>query len=109
MDVCSTNIADRLAHNHGALTLGLLTVITLAGMFVTDLGLINAVGGGLVTTPIVFLFPTIMYRGAVKFLSLDESKQQENEVTVATGLTIVGTMFGLTGAWLAVSDELKED
>ncbi|KAL7506727.1 hypothetical protein ACHAXN_003971 [Cyclotella atomus] len=106
LDVCETKVADQLAHNHGKLTLSLLTVLTIGAVFVTDLGLINAVGGGLVTTPIVFLFPTIMYRGGMKFLSFDELKRQQNEVTLATGLGVVGTMFGLTGAWIAVRDVL---
>ena len=106
LDVCETKVADQLAHNHGKLTLSLLTVLTIGAVFVTDLGLINAVGGGLVTTPIVFLFPTIMYRGGMKFLPFDELKRQQNEVRLATGLGVVGTMFGLTGAWIAVRDVL---
>jgi hypothetical protein len=106
LDVCETKVADQLARNHGYLTLSLLTVLTIGALFVTDLGLINAVGGGLVTTPIVFLFPSIMYRGGMKFLSFDELKRQQNEVTLATGLTVVGTMFGLAGAWIAINDVL---
>lgn len=108
LDICDTKMADKLANNHASLTLSLLTALTIAAIFVTDLGLINAVGGGLVTTPIVFVFPTIMYRGAMKLVTSEESSSQKNEVTLATGLTLLGAVFGIAGAWIAISDVLKE-
>jgi hypothetical protein len=83
--------------------------LTIVSFFVTDLGLINAVGGGLVTTPIVFLFPTIMFRRAIKYLSVDESRRQGIEVTWATGLTVLGAILGLAGAWIAIGDQLSSD
>eukprot|EP00980_Cylindrotheca_fusiformis_P030504 scaffold24924_cov230-Cylindrotheca_fusiformis.AAC.1 len=52
LDISEASLADELAKHHGLLTLALLAVLTFVALFVTDLGLINAVGGGLVTTPI---------------------------------------------------------
>lgn len=104
LDVCDTKVADQLTHNHGVLTLTLLAALTFAAMFVEDLGLINAVGGGLVTTPIVFLFPTVMFRRVINFLSFEESQYQRTEVTFATCLTVLGAAFGLAGAWIAISN-----
>ena len=43
--------------NINLLTVILLTILTVTAMFVTDLGLINAVGGGTLATMIVFVFP----------------------------------------------------
>jgi Transmembrane amino acid transporter protein len=42
------------------MTYTLLVILTIVSIFVHDLGLINAVGGGIVATVIVFIFPTIM-------------------------------------------------
>lgn len=109
LDLCEVKIADQLANNHEYLTLSLLAVLTVVAVFVTDLGLINAVGGGLVTTPIVFLFPTIMFRRSMKFLSFDEFQLQQKEVTMATGLTVLGTIFGLAGAWIAITGVSSKD
>jgi len=105
LDVVDTKTADQLANNHGYLTLCLLTVITLTALVLKDVGMINAVGGGLITTPIVFIFPLMMYRGIYKLLSLDESKQ----LTTATCLTLLGAVFGLAGAWIAITDVVDED
>ena len=47
----------------------------------------------------------MMYRGIYKLLSLDESKQ----LTTATCLTLLGAVFGLAGAWIAITDVVDED
>ena len=107
LDICNTKMADKLVNNHGCLTLSLLIALTIAAIFVTDLGLINAVGGGLVTTPIVFVFPTIMYQCAMKLVSPDESSSQKNQVALTNCLTLLGAIFGLAGAWIAISDVLE--
>jgi len=108
MDISDAALADQLAKHHGSLTIGLLAALTVVALFVTDLGLINAVGGGLVTTPIVFLFPTIMYRGAIlKLLSPDQQTKEHFQATAATGLTVVGAIFGLTGAYIAITAALS--
>jgi hypothetical protein len=106
LDMVDPSMSDQLEHNHNKLTLALLAALTLVSAFVTDLGLINAVGGGLVTTPIVFLFPTIMYRRAIQWLSPDESPGEQCEIAFATGLTALGAVFGLTGVWIAISNVL---
>ena len=107
MDISDSALADQLAKHHGYLTLALLALLTLVALFVTDLGLINAVGGGLVTTPIVFLFPTIMFRRALKFMSLEDASRERFEIAAATGMTVVGAIFGLTGAYIAISTALS--
>jgi sodium-coupled neutral amino acid transporter 11 len=90
-----------------SLTLLLLSILTLTAVFVTDLGLINAVGGGLVATAIVFVFPTLMFykvllqRMAIGFpLKTPEWK----ELYGAAGMTVIGVVIGLIGAYTAVAD-----
>ena len=57
-------------------TLVLLSIVTIISIFIHDLGLINAVGGGLVATAIVFVFPTIMFQSIV---TTNKQKQQEQQ------------------------------
>jgi hypothetical protein len=151
MDIFEVPIADQTPENrmHTYLTMILLGTLTVTAMFVTDLGLINAVGGGtfeclfygfvtclysacysardgyrfshifiigcnylcnpgLVTTPIVFLFPTIMLRRALKYMSTEQTSSWKKEVEIlgATGLTCIGLVIGLSGAWIAVQSAL---
>jgi hypothetical protein len=71
-------------------------------VFITDLGLINAVGGGLVGTAIVCVFPTIMFQKAVS-MKLRGYQNQQKEVVWAFVLTVIGGIIGIIGAWLAVA------
>ncbi|GKY95706.1 hypothetical protein MPSEU_000531400 [Mayamaea pseudoterrestris] len=88
--------------NVNALTLILLGGITLTACVVTDLGLINAVGGGTLAMAIVFVFPTLMYQAAVRRKQDDASVHERREAHLALVLMIFGVAVGLTGSWLAL-------
>ena len=105
MDIFEVNLADQKGAKLNYLTFTLLALLTVTAMFVTDLGLINAVGGGLVSTAIVFVFPTIMFHSVVKQLQMTT---QRKEVVLTAFLTVVGGIFGVIGAWTAVSGSKKE-
>jgi hypothetical protein len=63
--------------------------------------------GGLVTTPIVFLFPTIMYRKAFKWISVEDASKERAEAVCATSLTAAGVVLGLSGAYIAIKGALS--
>lgn len=101
LDVLECPFSDQTHENLNRLTLILLSLLTLTAMFVTDLGLINAVGGGLVTTPIVFVFPTLMFRAASK-MQLGGYFENRREIGLASVLTGMGAVIGIVGAWIAI-------
>jgi amino acid permease len=78
------------------LTCVLLAMLTFVSFFVTDLGLINTVGGGLIATLIVFVFPALMFWASVK------SRGIKLELVIAILLTIGGVAIGLIGVWTAL-------
>jgi sodium-coupled neutral amino acid transporter 11 len=88
------------------LTYTLLALLTFISIFISDLGLINAIGGGLVTTPIVFVFPTMMYKAAAS-LKLGGGFEHRWEIGFASGLTLIGIFIGVVGAWIAVQTTLS--
>ena len=98
VDVLEIPVAEQTERNLNRLTLILLTLLTTTALFVTDLGLINAVGGGLVATAIVFVFPTMMYRSAI----LQKRGGDRLELMGTAGLTLFGIVVGIIGACLAV-------
>jgi hypothetical protein len=94
-----------------SLTLVLLSMLTVTAVFVTDLGLINAVGGGLVATAIVFVFPTLMFHKAIQKVAGDalgaggrNLRTESKEVLLAMAMTAVGVVIGVIGAYTAVAD-----
>mmetsp|Transcript_13041 Transcript_13041/g.17072 ORF Transcript_13041/g.17072 Transcript_13041/m.17072 type:complete len:543 (+) Transcript_13041:49-1677(+) len=85
--------------NLNVFSIVLLTALTVTAVFVTDLGLINAVGGGTLATVMVFVFPTIMYRKLVKKQGL---VGEDFEVTVATVMMVIGIFLGVIGVYLSI-------
>jgi len=101
IDILEIPIAEQTPERIRRLTLILLTVLTVTSIFVTDLGLINAVGGGIIATAIFFVFPTMMLHGAIKQKMGDGN--DEKELVFASGLTFFGVILGVIGAYLAVA------
>jgi amino acid permease len=88
------------------LTVLLLSIVTITAIFVTDLGQINAVGGGTLATAIVFVFPALMYRVAVeKDPTSKYYVARRREVVFVMALMVFGVVLGLTGVWVAVRNE----
>lgn len=102
LDVFEVPFTEQTPERVNRLTLILLTILTITAVFITDLGLINAVGGGLVGTAIVCVFPTIMFQKAVS-MKLRGYQNQQKEVVWAFVLTVIGGIIGIIGAWLAVA------
>mmetsp|Transcript_8925 Transcript_8925/g.24733 ORF Transcript_8925/g.24733 Transcript_8925/m.24733 type:complete len:478 (-) Transcript_8925:1507-2940(-) len=85
--------------NLNLFTVILLTILTILAMFITDLGLINAIGGGTLATIMVFIIPTIMFRNLVNKEGLNG---QEFEVGLATALMVIGIIMGVIGVYLSI-------
>lgn len=122
LDLLKVPVEKHTSNNLNLLTVVLLIFITLIAMTVTDLGLVNAIGGGTLATVIVFVFPTLMYRQAVKRKPFDEIELEEDEeeeeeeeidlptpaqkreVTFSVVLMYGGVTMGIIGVWMAISN-----
>ncbi|KAL7553015.1 hypothetical protein ACHAWF_016261 [Thalassiosira exigua] len=103
LDLLMVPMELQTSQNLNVLTVILLTIITLIAMFVTDLGLVAAVGGATLATAVVFIFPALMLRSAVYDLGSKATSEQKIEVTLCLVLMSVGIMMGIIGFWLAVT------
>ena len=93
LDIWQVPLQDQTPQKLNQLTYGLLSILTVTAIFVTDLGLINAVGGGLVSTAITFCFPAIMY-----YMAAHQLPSQVIKVMITSGLAVSGMILGL--CWL---------
>ena len=105
LDVLEVPFHEQTRENLNRLTLLLLTTLTIIAIFVTDLGLINAVGGGLVATAIVFVFPTMMFRAAL--MSIEDKAGKSFELPLASVLTGFGVLIGIIGSYLAITGKVS--
>jgi amino acid permease len=95
-------IEKQTSQNLNVLTVVILAVITLLAMVFTDLGKVNAVGGALFGTAVVFVFPAIMLRRAVDDLGYAASRRQVREAQFAVALMWAGIVVGATGVVIAL-------
>lgn len=83
-------------------TLLLLAILTLTSCFVTDLGLINSVGGGTTVTLVCFIFPALMFREALRKHG-SGTRNEKREVYLVMTLMVVGVILGLVGVWSSIA------
>jgi len=102
LDILEVPAEKQTSSNVNVLTIVLLSIITLIACFVSDLGLINAVGGGTLAAAIVFIFPALMYRQAVKDRGDRATSWQHREVIIALALMVFGVTLGIAGTWEAL-------
>lgn len=102
LDLLMVPIELQTSNNLNALTVVVLSIITIIAFFVTDLGLVAAVGGGTLGTAVVFIFPALMFRRAIHDLGPKATVQQKKEVVHCLTLMCLGIIMGVIGAWLAV-------
>jgi hypothetical protein len=105
LDIIQLPIEQQTSVNINIITLVLLAIVTVLASFVTDLGYVNAVGGGTLAAAIVFVFPYLMYSAAMKAQPVPPSQAQRMEVSFAFGLLSVGVIMGLVGVIVELQNE----
>lgn len=102
LDLLMVPTYKQTSSNLNVLTVVLLLIFTILAMHFTNLGMVNAVGGGALGTAVVFIFPALMYRKAVQNLSLSDTAS-----TIATTKTTVTRQvrevkFAICLMWLGI-------
>ena len=88
----------------------LLGVITAAASFLTDLGFVSAFAGALLGSAVIYLFPSIMFRQALRRKDsssggalLASARHYRLELLASHIITVVGLAFMVSGGamtWL---------
>jgi len=104
LDLFSVPDCKRTASNINILSVLLLALFTLMASYFKNLGMVNAVGGGLLGTAVVFVFPALMYQGVVtEHLGIESTKEQRHEVIFAIVLMWMGIIMGAIGVLVSLS------
>ena len=75
----------------------MLALITVTACFVTDLGVINSVGGGTIAVLMCFVFPAAMFHKAIEDLGVTAIPRQKSEVYLVHFLMVIGCLMGIVG------------
>ena len=84
-----------------SLTLGLLSFVTFMALIIPDVSFVLSFAGSTLGNALVYIFPALMFRGAIKKVS-NPTRLQKTEVKAAMGAALFGLVMGITGAVKAV-------
>jgi amino acid permease len=90
------------AKSQNVVTVSILSAVTLAALVIPDVSFVLAFGGATLGNALIYVFPALMFRGAIK-KKADATKGQKREVKFAMGSAGVGIAMGLLGAKMAIA------
>ena len=83
-------------------TLVLLGMLTALAWKITDLTLISSLSGAVFGTALIFVFPSLMYRGAIKALGDKATNGQKREAQFAMIVNLVGIVVAGIGTKMSL-------
>ena len=84
------------------LTIIMLGAITATALKITDLSFIMSMGGATLGNALIYVYPALMFRSAVKNLGEEATSAQKAEVYVAMAFAALGIVMGAIGARMAL-------
>merc|ERR1711982_26062 len=106
LDLCNVSSENRSNSLLNKLTLGILSVVTLAALKIKDLTFLLTFAGATLGNALIYIFPAFMFRGAVKKNKSNDNKLNK-EVGLALFLAAVGLGMGGIGTRMAIASVLK--
>jgi len=85
------------------LTYIILGVVTAVAIKITDLSFIMSFGGATLGNALIYVYPALMFKSAVKNLGEDATKAQKMEVLLAMTFATVGVGMGIIGTKLSLA------
>lgn len=84
------------------MTLIILGVVTAVALKVKDLSFIMSFGGATLGNALIYVYPALMFRSAVKNLGDEATKAQKMEVYLSLAFAVLGIGMGCIGAKMAL-------
>lgn len=98
LEIMKVPSEDRTDAKLNNLTYVLLTLVTVLALKITDLSFILSFGGATLGNALIYVFPAIMFRSAVKNLGDEATSSQKMEVYIAMAFAALGLGMGCVGA-----------
>lgn len=86
------------------LSVGLLAILTGLALNITDLTFVASMSGAVFGASLIFIFPTLMFRAAVKDMGDKATKGQKWESKLCSFIAAVGIAIGGIGARMAMKN-----
>jgi len=101
LDLANVSKENRSNQLLNKVTIALLSAITCLALKVKDLAFVLSFGGATLGNSLIYVFPALMFRAAVKKMD-SASDGLKKEVTFAKGTAGVGIIMGIIGSVMAI-------
>ena len=105
LDLLKVNQATLKPALMNGLTVGMLSALTVAALSIPDVSFVLAFAGATLGNALIYVYPAIMFRGAIKKLP-NPTKLQKVELKASAVSAVLGLVFGTMGAIKAVQSIL---
>ena len=95
------NIKEKTSGKFNTITMALLAAVTGAALVIPDVTFVLSFAGATLGNALIYVFPAIMFRGAVK-KKKDATDKLKREVNFAMANAGLGIGLGLLGAGMAI-------
>uniref|UniRef100_A0A7S4JMK3 Amino acid transporter transmembrane domain-containing protein n=2 Tax=Odontella aurita TaxID=265563 RepID=A0A7S4JMK3_9STRA len=85
-----------------SVTVTLLGLVTAAALKFSDISFVLSFGGATLGNALIYVFPALMFRGAVRSMGESATEGLKRETTVAAAHMVLGVVLGTLGAIYAV-------
>jgi amino acid permease len=89
-----------------AITVALLTALTVAALLIPDVSFVLALAGATLGNALIYIFPGLMFRGAVRKYVAQPTRRQRVEVKLALTSAMLGALLGVMGSVKAIQSIL---
>jgi hypothetical protein len=102
LDLMNVEAKDRTNSKLNKLTVGILSVVTFAALKVKDLSFVLSFGGATLGNALIYVYPALMFRGAVRKMGDKASNALKREVNLAMASAGLGVTMGVIGTKMAL-------
>lgn len=106
LDIAKVPLAKRTNALLNKVTVGLLSVITGMALTVKDVSFVLSFGGATLGNALIYVYPALMFRSAVKKMGDKATKGLKREVKFALSSAVLGIGMGAVGARMALKTVL---
>jgi hypothetical protein len=102
LDLCKVPEEKRVTSLLNQTTFVLLGMITALAWKLTDLSFVSSISGAVFGTALIFVFPPLMFRGAIKNLGDKATDQQKREAKFAMVVNLIGIVVAAIGTKMSL-------
>jgi amino acid permease len=88
------------------MTVAMLSALTVAALIIPDLSFVLAFAGATLGNALIYIFPGLMFRGAIRKHVANPTRRQRVEVKLALTSAVLGALLGVMGSVKAVQSIL---